>query len=145
MTARFDRNLTSWVNAIRSAPSTAFAEGLLKCFARTATEEWPTALTDIEQLDDWTHGGLIAAALEPKAPGGLVPEHSESGSFKPSFLLTVRTVQLVGKLALACEQALHLDDRKTAIQMMRLMSREWMHLNGSAALDVAFGELEPEA
>lgn len=29
--------------------------------------------------------------------------------------------------------------------MMRLMQREWMHLNGSAALDVAFGELEPEA
>ena len=138
---RYDRHLTEWVNAIRSAPSTPFAEGLLACFARTATEEWPVELTEIEQLSDWTHEGLVAAAMAPKAPPGCAPEGSDAGTYTPSFLITIREMQLVGKLALACEQALHLDDRKTAIQMMRLMSREWLHLKGQTALDEAMREL----
>lgn len=138
---RFDRHLTAWVNAIRSAPSPTFAEGLLDCFARTATEEWPVELTEIEQLSDWTHEGLVAAAMAPKAPPGCAPEGSDAGTYTPSFLITVRGMQLVGRLAMACEQALHLDDRKTAIQMMRLMSREWLHLKGEAALDAAMREL----
>lgn len=142
---RFDRHLTAWVNAIRSAPSTTFAEGLLECFARTATEEWPVELTDIEQLSDWTHEGLVAAAMAPKAPPGCAPEstpaYDAAAAYTSSVLLTLRMNQLVGRLAMACEQALHLGDQQTAIQMLRLMTREWRRLRGEAALDEAMREL----
>lgn len=146
MTQRFDRHLPNWANAIRSAPSAAFAEGLLECLLREA-EDWPTALTEFEQLSDWTHEGLVAAAMAPKAPPGCVPEGSaqaeEGRGWTATYLLTLRTMQLIGRLAMASEQALHLEDRKTAIQMMRLMSREWTHFKGQLAIEAAlsdFGE-----
>ncbi len=143
MTDRFDRHLARWAAVIRSAPDPAAAEKLLECFAITVNEDWPTELTEIEQLEDWTHEGLIAFALSAKAPPGCVPEGSASpdAGWTPSFLITLRGMTLVGKLALACEQALHLEDRKTAISMMRLMSREWLHLKGENAIEQALREI----
>ncbi len=144
MTDRFDRHLAPWTTAIRSAGNPADAEALLECFALTVTEEWPTALTDIEQLEDWTHEGLVAFSLAAKAPPGCVPEGSASPGgegWTPSFLITLRGMALVGRLAMACEQALHLEDRKTAISMMRLMSREWLHLKGENAIEQALRDI----
>lgn len=144
MTDRFDRHLARWAAVIRSAPDPAAAEKLLECFATTVNEDWPTALTEIEQLEDWTHPGLVAFSLAAKAPPGCVPEGSASPGcegWTPSFLITLRGMALVGRLAMACEQALHLEDRKTAVQMMRLMSREWMHLKGENAIEQALGEI----
>jgi hypothetical protein len=143
MTDRFDRHLAPWTAAIRSAGNPADAEALLECFAQTVTEDWPTELTEFEQLEDWTHPGLVAFSLAAKAPPGCVPEGSASPDegWTPSFLITLRGMALVGRLAMACEQALQLEDRKTAVQMMRLMSREWMHLKGENAIEQALGEI----
>lgn len=145
---RFDPALRAWVAAIRSTPSIEDAERLLGCFARTATEEWPTALTEIEQLENWTHEGLLAAAMAPKAPPGAVRTGSEDAltgqGYTPSYLLTIRTLQMIGKLALASEQALHLEDLKTALSMMRLMSREWTHFKGELAIEAALDSFEAD-
>lgn len=108
--------------------------------------EFPHALTEIEQLEDWTHEGLIAAALAPPAPPGSRGEDSSAGpEYTPSYLITLRTLQLVGKLALACEQALHLKDRQTAVQMMRLMSREWTRFKGQLAIEAALSDFGEDA
>lgn len=141
--SRYDQHLNLWTNAIRAATTPELAETLLGVFAAQITE-WPLALTDIESLEDWTHEGLMVHALAPPAPPGSRGEDSSAGpEYTPSYLITLRTLQLVGKLALASEQALHLEDRQTAVQMMRLMSREWTRFKGQLAIEAAlsdFGE-----
>lgn len=130
---RFPRHLRLWVDAICLATG-ADQEHLLNACINHAIDEWPVELCDIEQLADWTHEGLLRAAMAPKAPP--CPEPSDA-----QHLLTLRTLQMVGKLALATEQALHLGDRKTAIQMLRLTSREWTQFKGNLAIEAALDAL----
>jgi len=149
---RFDPHLAQWARSIRLAPTQSFAEGLLSAFVQQVNE-WPQALTDIEQLPGWTRDSLLAHVMAPAAPPGAVPESAASstaGGFTPSFLITLRTLQLIGKLALAAEQAMHLNDRKAAMSMNRLLKREWEAFKGGLALEAAFatpalGDDEAEA
>lgn len=138
---RYDQHLNLWTNAIRAADTDELAETLLGVFAAQTTE-WPLALTDIESLDDWTHAGLMVHALKPPAPHGVTKEgEPDAGNFTASYLITLRTLQLVGKLALASEQALHLEDRQTAVQMMRLMRREFTRFKGELSIREALNEI----
>lgn len=146
---RFEQHLSLWTEAIRTSATPELAETLLGVFAAQTTE-WPLALTDIESLSDWTHAGLMAHAMAATAPPGVAPEAApETGTCTASFLKTIREIQLIGKLALACEQALHLGDHTTAVQMMRLMKREWLQMRGELALREALecvgGSEGPEA
>ena len=140
---RIDKHLRLWVDAIRGEdvkPETA--ERLLNACICHAIDEWPVELVEIEQLSDWTGPGLLKHAMSAKAPPGIADEGSQGeGTFTAGFLLTLRQLQLIGKLVSATEQALHLEDVKTAHSMTRLMRREWEGFKGGLALEAAFAAL----
>jgi hypothetical protein len=95
----------------------------------------PNALDQIEQLDDWTYGGLLGHVLE-RAP---VPLLDAGG------LMRLRSYQLLGLLADACELAMVEGDLKTAMAMSRLAHTAILKIKGEETLAAAFGLNEADA
>lgn len=89
--------------------------------------EAPGALDSVEALPDWTYGTLLSWALE--SPG---PKCLDAGELK-----AVREMQLIGRLSLACEEALELGDMRTAHAMAELCNTVLQRTRGAAALRVA--------
>ncbi len=87
-----------------------------------------SALLELEQLPDWTRSSLMAWIMRPAVPPGLGVDYDASS------LLTLREMQLVGKLALCVEQALALDDGKTARHVLRLACQTWVRIRGEQLL-----------
>ncbi len=102
--------------------------------AYVAARSGPNALDQIEQLEDWTYAGLLGHVLE--RPG--VPDLDAGG------LMRLRSYQLLGLLADACEQAMRDGDLKTAMAMSRLAHTAILRVKGEQALAAAFGLDEPE-
>ncbi len=92
-----------------------------------------SALLDLEQLPDWKHVTLMAWILQAPTPPGC-----DAGS-----LLTLREMQLVGRLALCVEQALALEDEKTAKQVLQLACQTWVRIRGEQALYQALDAIGP--
>lgn len=87
-----------------------------------------SALLELEQLPDWKHETLMAWIMRPEVPPGIGVDYDASS------LLTLREMQLVGKLALCVEQALALEDGKTARQVLRLACQTWVRIRGEQLL-----------
>ncbi len=83
-----------------------------------------SALLELEQLPDWKHETLMAWIMRPEVPPGC-----DAGS-----LLMLREMQLVGRLALCVEQALALEDGRTARQVLRLACQTWVRIRGEQLL-----------
>ncbi len=94
----------------------------------------PNALDRIEQLEDWTYAGLLGAFLQRPA----VPELDAGG------LMRLRSYQLLGLLADACELAMIEGDLKTAMQMSRMAHDAILRVKGEQTLAMAFGLTEAE-
>jgi hypothetical protein len=97
-----------------------------------APEPPPSELSQLEELPDWRHGTLLAWALEAPAPPGCPQAWEASG------LLVLREAQLLGRLALAIEQALTLGDLGTAHRVAELLSRQWKQIRGAQLLEQSF-------
>ncbi len=94
-----------------------------------------SALLELEQLPDWTHPTLMAWVMGPAVPPGLGVDYDASS------LLTLREMQLVGRLALCVEQALALEDGKTARQVLQLACQTWVRIRGEQVLHTALEHL----
>lgn len=112
-----------YARAIRCVSTLHTAVQLLEAFEREA----PGALDSVEALPDWTYGTLLAWALE--SPG---PKCLDAGELK-----AVREMQLIGRLSLACEEALELGDMRTAHAMAELCNTVLQRTRGAAGLRVA--------
>jgi hypothetical protein len=90
-----------------------------------------STLLELEQLPDWKHETLMAWVMGPAVPPGLGVDCDASS------LLTLREMQLVGRLALCVEQALALEDGRTARQVLRLACQTWVKIRGAQVLKTA--------
>lgn len=144
--------LTTFARALRHpACSEAQAHQLLTVFVgelttairagELASEPPPSELSQLEQLPDWRGSTLLAWALEAPAPGGL------GRAFESDGFLVLRQAQLLGRLALAVEQALVLNDLGTAHRVCALLAQQWLQVRGTQLLEQRFGaagELDSE-
>jgi hypothetical protein len=94
-----------------------------------------SALLELEQLPDWKHETLMQWLMQPAVPPGLGVDYDASS------LLTLREMQLVGRLALCVEQALALEDGRTAKQVLRLACQTWVRIRGEQALHSALANV----
>jgi hypothetical protein len=90
-----------------------------------------SALLDLEQLPDWKHETLMAWIMVAEVPPGLGVDYDVES------LVTLREMQLVGRLALCVEQALALEDGRTARQVLRLACQTWVRIRGEQVLKTA--------
>lgn len=81
----------------------------------------------VEQLPNWAYGTLVAWCLERPWPDGIGADEADA----------MRQMQLIGTLALACEQALVLGDRRAARAMGQLCEMVLLRTKGVAALRAA--------
>jgi hypothetical protein len=121
-----------YARSIRAVRHLDTAAQLLEAY----DNESATDLDAIESLPDWTHGTLLAHALEPTPPRSLT---------NAADLKALREMQLIGTLARACEQALHIGDIKTANAMAKLCNGVLLQTRGVASLVVALAIPEVEA
>jgi hypothetical protein len=98
-----------------------------------------SALLELEQLPDWTHATLMSWVMIAPIPAGLGVDYDASS------LLTLREMQLVGRLALCVEQALALEDGKTARAVLQLACQTWARIRGEQLLSTALERLGDEA
>jgi hypothetical protein len=90
-----------------------------------------SALLELEQLPDWRHETLMQWIMGPAVPPGLGVDYDVES------LVTLREMQLVGRLALCVEQALALEDGRTARQVLRLACQTWVKIRGEQVLKAA--------
>ena len=99
--------------------------------AYAAALRGPNALDQVEQLEDWTYSGLLKCVPDARGPG---PDLLDAGG-----LMRLRSYQLLGLLADACEIAMLDGDLKTAMQMSRLAHHAILRIKGEQTLAAAFG------
>lgn len=117
-------NRSAWAAAVRACSSdTAAAEVLEACLAEEARIE----LLEIEQLPDWRYSTLLAWQLGRGCVDSLGAEEQ----------LQLRSWQLCGALANACEQAAALGDLVTAQRMAWLLNWAVQRARGTAGLERA--------
>jgi hypothetical protein len=92
----------------------------------------PSELSQLEELPDWRHGTLLSWVLQAPAPPGC-PQ-----AWEASALLVLREAQLLGRLAMAVEQAITLGDLGTAHRVCALMSNQWRQIRGAQLLEQSF-------
>lgn len=129
-----DATRLRYARAIRAMRSLEAGAQLLEAFdvdvlRHVYADRDTRELRELEQLPDWRRSTLLAHVMAPPAPSAL---HAAD-------LLICRSMVLIGKLAIACEQAAKLGDAKTARAMAKLAHGELLMIKGDAALGVAFG------
>ncbi len=127
-----DAERRGFTQLVLSAPDHRTAQLVLDAYASAL--RGPNALDRIEQLQDWTYAGLLGAVLQRPA----VPSLDAGG------LMRLRSYQLLGLLADACELAMIEGDLKTAMQMSRMAHDAILRVKGEQTLAMAFGLTETE-
>jgi hypothetical protein len=128
--------------AIRHASSVDEGAALLEAFEREGkvpfddlgSVDLPWELCEIKSLPDWSHVTPLGWAVQRRD----APTFREA-TMRAEDLLDCRRFELIGALALACEQAFELGDAKTCHAMSRLCQSAVMQVIGIATLRVAFG------
>ncbi len=121
----------SFARCIRDLKSEADATKLLEAYEAQLEEDWPTELTELEQLPSWEHGALLERAMRAPPPTGY------GDRYDASWLLFLREAQLIGLLSKAAEQALDRGEMLTASRVAQLLATAWTRLRGVEALAMA--------
>jgi hypothetical protein len=106
---------------------------------RARAEPWPSELTDLEQLPDWSRSRLLQWALSHPLPRGL-----DEGRYDVSGLQVLREFRLIGDLARAAEQALDQGEQRQAHRITEALARVWVRLRGEQLLAECFADIEAE-
>ena len=118
-----------FIRLVRGCRDDEAAGLVLEAYA--AALRGPNALDQVEQLEDWTYAGLLKCVLDARGPG---PDLLDAGG-----LMRLRSYQLLGLLADACEIAMLDGDLKTAMQMSRLAHHAILRIKGEQGIAAAFG------
>ncbi len=146
--------------AIRNLSSVDAAAQLLEAFEReiiVPLDDLPSPLDDLEEgdvpwelaelesLPDWTYETLLEFAITRRpAPSFHFEGEAQPRVMRAHDLLSGRKYELIGILAMACEQAWNLGDKRAVTAMSALCETAVLQVVGLAALRVSLGGDLPE-